>query len=184
MAGRPALAVAEIAQREGLATRATSNKKGMLPNLRHEAFAQALARGANASVAYVEAGYNKNDGNAARLKSQEGIERRVWELKQVVQKMQNHSLRGVILTQDWIREQLIENVFIAKAQEKPDLAGANKALHLLGLDLGMFVERKEIGKPGDFDGLTIAGKRERVVLIAQQLGLDRIKSDAPAPSHD
>jgi hypothetical protein len=60
---------------------------------------------------------------------------------------------------------------------KPDLAGANKALHLLGLELGMFVERKETGKPGEFDGLSIASKRERIMGIAKELGLDRISAN-------
>ena len=40
----------------------------------------------------------------------------------------------------------------------------------------MFVERKETGKPGEFDGLTIAGKRERIMDIAKELGLDRIRA--------
>jgi hypothetical protein len=49
-------------------------------------------------------------------------------------------------------------------------------LNLLGLELGMFVERKETGKPGEFDGLTIAGKRERIMDIAKELGLHRISA--------
>jgi hypothetical protein len=69
-------------------------------------------------------------------------------------------------------KQLIGVVIDAKAQDKPDSAGANKALHLLGLQLGMFVERKEAGKPSEFDGLTITSKRE--LAIAKQLGLGRI----------
>ena len=40
--------------------------------------------------------------------------------------------------------------------------------------MGMFVERKETGKPGEFDGLAIADKRERILDIAKELGLDRI----------
>jgi hypothetical protein len=38
-----------------------------LPNPRHEAFAQALARGSSAAAAYVEAGYKANRHNAATL---------------------------------------------------------------------------------------------------------------------
>ena len=38
-----------------------------LKNPRHEAFAQALARGMSASAAYVEAGYKANRHNAAAL---------------------------------------------------------------------------------------------------------------------
>jgi len=37
---------------------------------------------------------------------------------------------------------------------KPDAAGANRALHLIGLELGMFLERHEIGGPGDFGRLS------------------------------
>ena len=43
-------------------------------------------------------------------------------------------------------------------------------LHLLGLELGMFVERKETGQPGQFDGLSIAAKRARALHIATELG--------------
>jgi hypothetical protein len=78
-------------------------------------------------------------------------------------------------------EQLIGVVIDAKARETPDSAGANKALHLLGLELGMYVERKEVGKPGEFDGLTIADKRERLLAIASQLGLRHV-SEVPEPS--
>jgi phage terminase small subunit len=38
----------------------------VLPNSRHEAFVQALARGSSASAAYVKAGYKANTGNASR----------------------------------------------------------------------------------------------------------------------
>jgi hypothetical protein len=65
-------------------------------------------------------------------------------------------------------------VIRCKSYERIDSAGANKALHLLGLSLGMFVERKETGKPGEFDGLSIASKRERIMDIARELGLDRV----------
>jgi hypothetical protein len=36
----------------------------ILPNPKHEAFAQALARGLSISAAYVQAGYKPNRGNA------------------------------------------------------------------------------------------------------------------------
>jgi phage terminase small subunit len=147
---------------------------GMLANSRHEAFAHAIARGQTADAAYVEAGYAANRGNASRLSSNESVVRRVGELKELVQKMQKHSLASVVATEQWVIEQLIGVVMDARSQEKPDSAGANKALNLIGLHLGMFVERKEVGAPGSFDGLTIASKRERVLGIARQLGLDRI----------
>ena len=87
----------------------------------------------------------------------------------MAQDMRNLSLTSVVLTIEWIVEQLIGVVRVAMAQEKPDCAGANRALHLLGLHLGMFVERKETGKPGEFDGLTIEGKRQRLFGILAQI---------------
>ena len=53
---------------------------GTLANLRHERFAQALARGKTATEAYVLAGYKANDGNASRMKGNERILARVQEI--------------------------------------------------------------------------------------------------------
>jgi len=53
---------------------------GTLANLRHERFAQALARGKTATEAYVLAGYKANDGNASRMKGNERISARVEEI--------------------------------------------------------------------------------------------------------
>ena len=53
-----------------------------LSNPRHEAFAQALARGTSAAAAYIEAGYKANAGNACTLKSQQSISKRVLELQE------------------------------------------------------------------------------------------------------
>lgn len=51
-----------------------------LSNPKHERFAQALAKGETADAAYVLAGYEENRGNAARLKANESVERRVAEI--------------------------------------------------------------------------------------------------------
>jgi hypothetical protein len=53
----------------------------VLDNARHERFAQALAKGKNASEAYVLAGYKANDGNAATLKGNQRVQARLFELK-------------------------------------------------------------------------------------------------------
>lgn len=98
----------------------------MLKNARHEAFAQAVARGLPASLAYVEAGYKANDGNACRLTRNERIVARVAGLKALVQNMRNLSTHRVVLTEEWVIEQLIGVVILAKA--KQDFAGVNKAL--------------------------------------------------------
>jgi phage terminase small subunit len=53
---------------------------GILINLRHERFAQALAQGKAANEAYALSGYKANDGNASRLKGNERISARVQEI--------------------------------------------------------------------------------------------------------
>jgi len=53
----------------------------ILPNARHESFAQALAKGKTADEAYVLAGFKANRGNAARLNANESIRNRVQELQ-------------------------------------------------------------------------------------------------------
>ena len=141
----------------------------MLANARHEKFAHGMARGEPVGAAHTNAGYSPNSGNASRMNRDERIITRVGELKALIEDFRIRSLQNVVLTREWVIEQLVGVVI--DAQEKSDFAGANKALHLLGLHLGMFVERKETGKPGEFDGLTIADKRERLLDIATRLGL-------------
>lgn len=147
----------------------------ILSNPRHETFAHGLAAAKSIDAAYSDAGYSPNSGNASRLNGNERVIARVGELKALIQDMRNLSSHHAVLTTEWITEQLINVVIDARSQEKPDSAGANKALHLLGLELGMFVKREETGKPGEFDGFTIAAKRERLLGIASQLGLGRPK---------
>ncbi len=52
----------------------------VLSNPRHERFAQELAKGKTATQAYIEAGYEPNRHNAARLNTNEHIADRVQEI--------------------------------------------------------------------------------------------------------
>lgn len=53
----------------------------VLPNAKHERYAQLLAKGMAQNEAYTAVGYSFNEGNASRLKSNEKIAARVLELK-------------------------------------------------------------------------------------------------------
>jgi len=55
----------------------------VLPDPKHEAFAQCLAKGMTSDKAYQEAGYKPNRGNATRLKANENVQARVKELLEV-----------------------------------------------------------------------------------------------------
>lgn len=52
----------------------------VLPNAKHEKFAQGLARGLTADEAYQQAGFKANRGNATTLKQKQSIQKRVTEL--------------------------------------------------------------------------------------------------------
>ncbi len=71
------------------------------------------------------------------------------------------------LTKQWVIDRLRENVARSMQMEAVRNADgetigeytyngsvANRALELLGKELSMFIDRKEIGEPGDFDRLT------------------------------
>lgn len=122
-----------------------------LPNARHEAFVRGLALGKTADQAYEDAGYKRNRFNAARLKTNEHIKNRLSELN-------NGAAKKVTLDKAWVLDRLMKNARIAMGEEKVtlttkdgeefttidrDVSGANKALELLGKELGMFVDRQE-----------------------------------------
>jgi phage terminase small subunit len=105
----------------------------VLDNPKHEAFAQALAKGCTADEAYQLAGYAENRGNAIRLKANERIQSRLAELQEI-------AAERVVVTREWVLARLIEN---AKNTQESNPAASNKALELLGKEIGMFVDRSE-----------------------------------------
>ena len=54
---------------------------------------------------------------------------------------------------------------------KPDIGPAVDALKLIGIDQGMFINRTEIGQPGDFERMTDADLQNALIEQAQKLGL-------------
>ena len=125
----------------------------VLPNIKHELFAQGLAKGLSADAAYQAAGYKRDRGNAARLTANDSIQKRVAEI-------QDKAAETAEVNKAWIMERLKETVERAmQAAPVLDREGnptgeykypgntAIKALELLGKELGMFAQRP----PGDED---------------------------------
>jgi len=137
---------------------------------KQRAFVAAYTETGNASEAYRRA-YNAKRMSADAIKVEAsrllahpivaltlaGLEKRV--IDKVV------ATTGV--SKSWVIAKLVENVERAM-QAKPvlDAQGnptgdytyngnvANRALELIGKEQGMFIERKEVGKPGDFDNMS------------------------------
>lgn len=155
----------------------------ILDNARHERFAQAIAAGKNATDAYVSAGYeakgNSAEAAASRLLRDVKVTARIAEL-------QSRVAEGIVLTKQWVIERLVENANRAMQAEAPKDGGdykyegsvANRALELLGKELGMFVERREVGAPGEFDDKTPDELRDFVRSEAEALGLGHVAAEA------
>lgn len=124
-----------------------------LENARHERFARLVAAGDPASTAYVEAGYKASTdavawANGARLIGNDRVASRVAEIRA---ELERAAQKAAAVTKEWVVEKLRENVLRAmQAQPVLDREGnhtgeyryegnvANKALELLGKEIGMF----------------------------------------------
>ncbi|MGY3608347.1 MULTISPECIES: terminase small subunit [unclassified Bradyrhizobium] len=143
----------------------------ILKNPKHERVAQELAKGRSAAQAYIEAGYKANRHNASALARTQPIKTRVSELlekrERVDAKATEKAVEKLALTKEWVIDKLIENVERAlqarpvrgkEGEEQGEYqyqgSVANRALELLGKELGMFIDRKELGKPGEFESMT------------------------------
>ena len=139
----------------------------VLKNQRHEAFAQAIAKGESATEAYLSAGYKVDNKVAqvsgSRLMAIAIINNRILQLK-------HGAAEKVELTKAWVLSRLMDNVDTSLGRKpfkktitnketggretveifERDTTAANQGLSLLGKELAMFIERKEIGGVGEF----------------------------------
>lgn len=146
----------------------------ILKNPKHELFAQELAKGKSQDEAYRLAGYAPARSNASALFRNNNISSRVNELLDAREKALNQATSKAIekaaLTKEWVITRLMDNALVAlgevpvKVAQKEgepavevfdrEAAAANRALELLGKELGMFVDRREVGKPGSFSQMS------------------------------
>lgn len=121
----------------------------MLKHQKHEQFAQRVAGGINVGLAYKEAGYKGPASSATTLMNNPNVKERIAELRD------RHVIRFVV-TRQYLTEAAVENLEKALGRKPVKLgpAGkevfvyrgdvANRALQLLGSELAMFKEQKEI----------------------------------------
>src|SRR4029450_4886354 len=116
----------------------------VLPNNKHELFAQGLAKGLSADAAYQAAGYKPHRGNAARLRANEIIQRRIAEIL------------GKAAEKSEVNKERLKETVERAMQAVPHLDHegnptgvytyqgnvAIKALEMLGRELGMFAQRQ------------------------------------------
>ncbi|SRR6266536_599326 len=117
-----------------------------LPNPRHERFCALVADGESATAAYEQAGYRRNDGNAGALRHREDVSARISELlaERATQNAQAtaKAIEELALTKEWVLAELKQNA--AAAAKLKQYGPSNRALELLGKELGMFIDRSKI----------------------------------------
>ena len=114
----------------------------ILPNPQYEQFAHCRAVGMSQRAAAIEAGYSKNGAavNGSKLEQRPAINKRILYLRERSNEL---AVESVGLTKAEILRKLGE--ISQTAFRNRDFSAANRALELIGKQLGMFVERKVIG---------------------------------------
>lgn len=114
-----------------------------LPNRRQELFAIKLAQGIPPYRAYPEAGYKKDPGNCYRMTENDRVKKRLIELTGTAD-VQELASRDRILSE-------LASVGYAPIGG-PDVKVNEKINSLMGMAkiAGHLIDRKEIGKAGDF----------------------------------
>jgi hypothetical protein len=162
-----------------------------LKKAKYELFAQELAKGHSAAEAYITAGYRPSHSNAGNLRNKKEILGRVAELLELRDKKHVRATEKAIartaLTKEWVITHLMENALqsLGKAPVKVQKdehghtlemfernpTAANRALELLGRELNMFIERHEVGDPGEFARMSDAELNDMLGQYAKAVGL-------------
>ena len=178
---------------------------------KQEAFCiEFLKNGGNASAAYraaydTEASDKTVNEKASRLLKEGKVRAR---LQPVREEVQQKAIAAAALSKAWVLERLMSNAERCRQAEpvldrkgEPvlvelpngtlapaftfDASGSNRALELCGKEIGMFVDRKESGKPGEFANLTDAEVEQQAqeILAAGVKGghLKLVKSEGKPP---
>ena len=112
-----------------------------LANPKHERFAQERANGLPASEAYVQAGYARNDSNAARLNRNEQVSARIAEILE-------RAATKTVITVANITERLL--AIAAKGEtsrDAPMLAVARASLMDAAKLNGLVVDKSQLSGP-------------------------------------
>lgn len=106
-------------------------------------------------------------------------------LAKIDAKAERQLVKKTVATREWIEAKLIEIVDIGMAAvpardrkgaetgfyRSVDLGAANVALRMLGIERGMGVEKREIGKPGEFANVTDVELEKSATERAAKLGI-------------
>lgn len=138
---------------------------GILPNAKHEAFAQGLARGLTQDAAYAEAGYKPSRAAASRLSTKVNIAGRVSEIMAAASQRSAKTLDDVLAEYERIAFTGLSKFVRIDADGTPqiDLSRCTPA----DLDLLSEIQTDSMKTPGDGGGM---------ILKVKVKPLDRLKA--------
>ncbi|MBK9496445.1 MAG: hypothetical protein IPO08_18460 [Xanthomonadales bacterium] len=152
----------------------------LLKNPKHEAFAQALARGAGNVEAHTAAGYKPDASAASTLSNRSSIVTRVEEIRK---ELTSGSIVRVgdtfhpdDVTTEWLITEFYKQVVIGR--DVGDMQSSNKALEIIGKLAGL-IERPRTGRPPREPLQQLSALRREAKDIQETVGLlEQIDHDA------
>lgn len=162
-----------------------------LPDPRWEAACKAIADGHPATKAYAMAGYKGSSRSVSSVFFRRPkIAARIAELLEARRVVDNKAMltaaERLSIDKYWVLERLKYNAEVAlrgmpvldangvqtgRFSGRPNHNAATRALALIGKELGMFVERIEIGGPGEFASMSDHELTEKARQDALALGM-------------
>lgn len=157
---------------------------GMLKNERHEAFCSAIARGASVGRAYRDAGFPGRGEmqSGSRLLKRPEIQARIAELRATVEiPARERAVEKAAISRAWVLEKL-RGIAERCTAEGPEFTptGANRALELLGKELGMFAAKSTADQDAAIAALPAAKVRQLLEAVQLLLASDAVE---PADEH-
>lgn len=118
-----------------------------LPNRRQELFCQKVAQGIPPIRAYPEAGYSPHNGNCYRMRDNERVQQRLIELTGTAEV-------EFLASRDRILQELASVAYTPIGNADVKTSDKNNALMNMAKIAGLLIERKEIGRVGEFDRMS------------------------------
>lgn len=153
-----------------------------------ELLAMAIAGGAKQHEAYLQAGYKGTQPSANTMIRKPDMQERIHEIRTEQEEVRREASRKLAedstVDRAWIIRHLKHNTLAAMRGDpmydkqgkptgynRPDRSAAMKGLELLGRTEGMFVDRTELGRPGDFSQLKDEELQAEIETVAKELGM-------------
>jgi len=146
----------------------------VLKNQKHELFCQNMAIGMGVAEAYEAAGYRPNRANASALKANQHILERLSELQMA-------SAENVVHKVEYSRDYLLDQLEAIRIDARAAGQSSAAVAAVMGQAriLGVIIDRREVGDPGEFSEMSDAELVAKAAREARELGIA-----GPAPVKD